>query len=993
MGTDHSAAIVNGECLMWGEVMGRKHTTLFKIVWRKLVASVSCGADHTLLLTQDSRVYAMGLNGAGQLGVDIADSAVPLPIAVLSKLRVTKVVAGNQVSAAITASGDLYMWGSCRYGQLANGRQSDKTHQLIPLPVQSPMDHRDGEHIRWTKVAFGEQHTLAITDAGLVYSWGANSRGCLGIGHCNDKLVPVPVLINNQHVPVLDVAAGGHHSALLTRDGMVYTWGANTFGQLGNGTEVDSPHPQLIQVDVENKKTQHIALGTNHSIILTYTGEVYTFGAGDNHQLGHGNTRNRLWPSLIVRPKIKASAIYAAGDCSALFVQDDQSILSSSPAVTLASSGVTGHKHLSLFVGTWNCNGKRSTNLANWLLTNSFAPDIIVIGLQEIVDMKATAIVKATAADGMLNKDKAYHPWKHDIEQTLALCSGATYVKVMSKLLVGLMIMVFVKEEHAPFVEDACRADVPCGAMGKIGNKGGVAIRFSLYKTGFCFVNSHLAAGPSHDRMERRAQDFKRIQQMMSFDGNLSMLDHECLVWFGDLNYRIDLSQSECKQLVQNKNWQTLMASDQLATEMGSGRAFIGFSEQSINFAPTYKYDIGTTIYDTSEKNRTPSYCDRILYRGEAIKPLVYRRHELHESDHRPISSLFLVEVNAYQVGNGGWTRFKCAEGRSESPIIHSPRQLHNSVVPKITIGLNQLDPQPQSQLPSGPTKDKPAKQLPLPPLPPKSGRNSHKFVMSRRRKMSRSTDDALLGISQSRMLRHAIGSARTPSPDPGEHPLETGQPHVPSILISPALSPSSSACNSPREVSPSDGSSSGCESITPQPTTILVSSEDGDRDCDVKLSASEPQLPTMSMLRQPRPTRNNQHPKFVYIDYDSDQEVTSGEEDDDMAQIITHLEDLPINFSDIPGVISDDECAAPSTSSPSNSNNGSDVESPATNNNNSNNNMDTLDNRISMLSPSYRNSGLKYGIVPKIILGNQRLKDPSTSPGTAGATADRPTL
>ncbi|GAM26490.1 hypothetical protein SAMD00019534_096650 [Acytostelium subglobosum LB1] len=523
-----------------------------------------------------------------------------------------------------------------------------------------------------------------------------------------------------------------------------FTWGANSHGQLGIGDDNPQqdhcPTPQRVKVDIEDKKISHAALGTNHSILLTQSGDIYTFGNGENHQLGHGNTRSRMWPSLVVRPKIKASAIFAAGDCSALFVQNEQSLLTDMARVAASRISAAGKKPMSVFVGTWNCNGKQSNNLANWLLSNSFAPDIIVIGLQEIVDMKAGAIVKATAADKQNNKENTYHPWKHAIEQTLSLCSGSRYVKVKNKILVGMMLLVFVKEEHAPHVKDACGSIVPCGAMGKIGNKGGVGIRFSLYKTGFCFINSHLAAGESNERLERRAQDFKKIQ-MMSFDGNLSMLDHECLIWLGDLNYRIDLNPVECKEKIKAKNWQSLVANDQLTYERNAGRVFLGFQEQPINFAPTYKYDVGTNQYDSSEKNRTPSYCDRILYRGDTIKPLVYQRHELTESDHRPVSSLFLVEVQDYQPASspraGGWTRIKTAKSvssgtsRCESPDISNKHRNHNHVqmcnsLPslhhpspsKITIGnqhsLFERSTYQQQQ------QQYPIKQLPIPPVPPK---------------------------------------------------------------------------------------------------------------------------------------------------------------------------------------------------------------------------------------------------------------------------------
>ncbi|EGG25255.1 inositol 5-phosphatase [Cavenderia fasciculata] len=788
LGANHAAAIVNDECLMWGEVLGRKHTTVFKIVWGKRVNSVSCGLNHTILSTDDDGVWSMGYNNEGQLGVgqDISESAVPLRVLLPPDIR--QIVAGPMTGAAITSDGELYMWGSAKYGQLANGKASDRANQMVPQPAQLPLDDLNvssssvgsGGRVRWRKVTFGEKHTIGLTRRGTVYSWGINEFGQLGLGHRNNKVIPVLVDLksmaggeNNAYFKIVDISSGGYHSSALSEEGILYCWGSNQYGQIGNGDLEDQVSPVKIKVDVEDKKVKKVAMGSNHTVLVTITGEVYTFGNSDYYQLGHGNNKNRMWPSLIVKPpKLKASDIFAAGDCSALFVEDSSSVMD--PLIMDQYFLNTGNnnnsnnnnnnhtttssmrKHLSVWVGSWNCNGKRSTNLANWLLCNNFAPDVVVIGLQEIVDMKASSIVKATAADKNNNKENAYHPWKHDIEQTLSLSTGGTkYVKVMSKVLVGIMLLVYVKEEHAPFVEEKHGQKVACGAMG-IGNKGGVGIRFQIYKTGFCFINTHMAAGPSHERMERREKDFKKIQ-MMSFDNHLSPLDHECLIWCGDLNYRIDLGQNEAKQLIFNKQWQTLHAADQLLNERRAGRVFIGFQEQPLTFPPTYKYDVGTSVYDTSEKNRTPSYTDRILYRGETIKPINYRRHELYESDHRPISALFLVEVKEFidnqcqSIGSAmmggastgksiplrnGWRRFKTE--RPESPDLFSPT---SSASPssfsasspslfKITIGHNTRSMDTGSPVPmmssslnfsAGdlPTK----KQLPAPPVPPKSSK------------------------------------------------------------------------------------------------------------------------------------------------------------------------------------------------------------------------------------------------------------------------------
>ncbi|KAF0973424.1 hypothetical protein FDP41_008128 [Naegleria fowleri] len=125
---------------------------------------------------------------------------------------------------------------------------------------------------------------------------------------------------------------------------------------------------------------------------------------------------------------------------------------------------------------------------------------------------------------------------------------------------------------------------------------------------------------------------------------------HDYFFWFGDLNYRIDnLDRSQVEEYVRDKQYKSLLDYDQLTVEKMSGRVFMGFKEGRINFPPTYKYDPGTLIFDTSEKRRVPSYTDRILWKGvkrDQVKQLCYMTHlNCLISDHLPVSSVFETEI------------------------------------------------------------------------------------------------------------------------------------------------------------------------------------------------------------------------------------------------------------------------------------------------------------------------------------------------------------
>ena len=190
-----------------------------------------------------------------------------------------------------------------------------------------------------------------------------------------------------------------------------------------------------------------------------------------------------------------------------------------------------------------------------------------------------------------------------------------------------------------------------------------VAVRFRVDDTSICLVNCHLAAGQS--QANARHNDVAAILEANLFnterdsasridsfvgggDGSLIM-DHELCILNGDLNYRIDtMSRDTVVAAVKQNNLGKLLERDQLLVARRRNPAFKlrAFEEMPITFAPTYKYDVGTDNYDTSEKRRSPAWCDRLLYRGRGrVEQFDYRRHEVRVSDHRPVTGTFNLWV------------------------------------------------------------------------------------------------------------------------------------------------------------------------------------------------------------------------------------------------------------------------------------------------------------------------------------------------------------
>ncbi|XP_039066589.1 type I inositol polyphosphate 5-phosphatase 8-like isoform X1 [Hibiscus syriacus] len=231
-----------------------------------------------------------------------------------------------------------------------------------------------------------------------------------------------------------------------------------------------------------------------------------------------------------------------------------------------------------------------------------------------------------------------------------------------SKQMVGLFLCVWVRADLYQHISNLKVSCVGRGIMGYLGNKGSISISMTLHQTTFCFVCTHLTSGEKEGDEIRRNSDVAEILKRTRFSHTLrgrkqplpphTILDHDKIIWLGDLNYRLAAGYADKFKLLKKNDWQALLEEDQLRLEQRAGRVFKGWEEGMIYFAPTYKYlaDSDDYVVQTSnskEKQRIPAWCDRILWKGEGIKQMWYSRGELRFSDHRPVYSLFSVQVNS----------------------------------------------------------------------------------------------------------------------------------------------------------------------------------------------------------------------------------------------------------------------------------------------------------------------------------------------------------
>uniref|UniRef100_A0AAQ5XUM5 HECT domain-containing protein n=1 Tax=Amphiprion ocellaris TaxID=80972 RepID=A0AAQ5XUM5_AMPOC len=251
---------------------------------------VACGAQHSIFLLHDGSVYTCGANSCGQLGHDKAGPSPEL-VGALDTQKITMVSCGRAHSMAVNEQGQVFAWGASEGGQLGLGTVEAAVR--IPRLVKRLCDHRISQ------VMCGNQHCIALSRDGELFTWGQNSSGQLGLGKGEpSKLSPHP-LKSLAGIPLAQITAGGDHSFALSLSGAVFGWGKNRAGQLGLNDKQDRAVPCHIKF-LRSQKVVYISCGNEHTAALTKDGGLFTFGDGSWGQLGHGSTNNELLPRRVL---------------------------------------------------------------------------------------------------------------------------------------------------------------------------------------------------------------------------------------------------------------------------------------------------------------------------------------------------------------------------------------------------------------------------------------------------------------------------------------------------------------------------------------------------------------------------------------------------------------------------------------------------------------------------------------------------------------------
>ena len=275
---------------------------------------IAAGSDHVIAIGSDDELYTLGWNGCGQLGDGTHNtSKIPLKIELASGIKPTQIAAGYNQSMAIGNDGELYTWGENSYGTLGDGTQIES-----PRPKKITL----ASGIKPKQIACGDQYSMAIGDDGNLYIWGSNGHGELGDGTGTKSLLPKKLELAISVKPT-QIAAGQDSVLAMGDDNNLYTWGYNYHGEIGNGTTINKPTPTKVSLPVGVKPTQ-ITSGGWHSMVICDDNNLYTWGSDSYGQLGR-NGDNTIPQKVILPNGVKPKEI-ACGNDNSMVIGDDKNL-------------------------------------------------------------------------------------------------------------------------------------------------------------------------------------------------------------------------------------------------------------------------------------------------------------------------------------------------------------------------------------------------------------------------------------------------------------------------------------------------------------------------------------------------------------------------------------------------------------------------------------------------------------------------------------------
>lgn len=280
---------------------------------RLVVQQVSTSHSHALVLSEEGKVYGLGSNDFGRLGLgpEHTCTAEPMLIDSISSHKAVHVAAGLHHSLVVTDGGLLFSFGRGKQGQLGHGSVTDepKPRQVVGL----------GE-VHAVSAAAGGWHSLVVGLAGELLVFGTNGYGQLGLTEKVSTMTSPTRLPFGQGARVVHAGAGTSHSLAITSTGKLFTFGEGTYGQLGHSDRSYVFEPRQVKY-LEPVKVVAAAAGEMHTLVLEEKGRVLTFGYGKMGRLGHNDEMDQFTPRVV---SCERSIVAVAAGCSHSLIVTDQ---------------------------------------------------------------------------------------------------------------------------------------------------------------------------------------------------------------------------------------------------------------------------------------------------------------------------------------------------------------------------------------------------------------------------------------------------------------------------------------------------------------------------------------------------------------------------------------------------------------------------------------------------------------------------------------------
>ncbi|AEC01296.1 fimbrillin family protein [Parasphaerochaeta coccoides] len=258
-----------------------------------IIRSVATGSRHTMLVSTDDRLWGTGRNNDGQLGLGHLETPVGLPRQVKFTSgpepfpTVASVATGANHTMIVDTDGKLWATGNNAMGQLGDGTAGSGANKNLVVPVTTTST---GTLPAIASVIAGAYHTMIVDTNGMLWATGDNSSGQLGDTTMDERTIPVPITTTSTGTlpAIASVAAGDTHTMIVDTNGILWATGNNEYGQLGDGTSGAANNKStLVQVMTD---VAAVYAGCFHTMIVKKDGTLWATGSNFNGQLGLGDS-------------------------------------------------------------------------------------------------------------------------------------------------------------------------------------------------------------------------------------------------------------------------------------------------------------------------------------------------------------------------------------------------------------------------------------------------------------------------------------------------------------------------------------------------------------------------------------------------------------------------------------------------------------------------------------------------------------------------------